>query len=73
MRSVRLKSGVGQKSGKGRERNSKFNRALSMNPSASNLVNSHSLDYSVYSYLTMRVTETMGRVIRGSKKKAVKV
>ena len=50
-----------------------FDRALSMNHSASNLVNSHSLDYPVYSHLTMRVTETMGRVRGGSKKKAVKV
>ncbi len=50
-----------------------FYRALSLNPSASNLVNSHSLDYPVYSHLTMRVTETMGRVRGGSKKKAVKV
>ena len=43
-----------------------------MNPSASNVVNDHSLDYTVYNHLTMRVTETMGRVRGGSKKKAVK-
>ena len=63
---------VGQRSGRGRARNSKFNRALSMNPSASNVVNGNSLDYPVYSHLTMRVTKTMGRV-RGGSKKAVKV
>jgi len=44
-----------------------------MNHSASNLVNSHSLDYLVYSHLTMRVTEAIGRVRGGSIKKAVKV
>ena len=44
-----------------------------MNPRDSNVVNDHSLDYTVYSHLTMRVTETMGRVRGGSKKKAVKV
>ena len=54
-------------------RNSKFNGALLMNPSASNVVNGYSLDYRVYSYLTMRVTGTIGKVIGGSKKKAVKV
>ena len=43
-----------------------------MNPSASNVVNGNSLDYPVYSHLTMRVTKTMGRV-RGGSKKAVKV
>ena len=64
---------VGQRSGRGRARNSKFNRALSMNPSASNVVNGNSIDYPVYSHLTMRVTGTMGMVKGGSKKKAVKV
>ena len=44
-----------------------------MNPRASNVVNDHSLDYTVYSHLTMRVTGTIGMVIGGSKKKAVKV
>ena len=34
-----------------------FYRSLSMNPSASNLVNAHSLDYSVFSLLTMTVTD----------------
>ena len=64
---------VVKKSGKSQAKNSKFNRALSMNPTASNVVNDHSLDYPLYSQLTMRVTETMGRVRGGTKKKAVKV
>jgi hypothetical protein len=44
-----------------------------MNPSASIVVNGHSLDYSVYSHLIIRVTEAIERVRGASIKKAVKV